>query len=230
LTYLSAIEIEPGEGMVRLVKSVLTEAMAAEIDRAQGFYTIDGMSGYRYRWFINTLVRRMAQPAYLEVGSWQGSTLCAAIAGNAVRALAIDNWSEFGGPKDQFLANVGRYRGEGATVGFFEGDFRAVPFAAIAEHVAPFNIYLFDGPHEEADQYDGLVRALPALAERFVFICDDWNWARVRAGTHRAIAESGLDLLFGAEVRTTLDGSNGVPGFKESDWHNGYFIGVLSKR
>ena len=116
MAYLSAIEIEPGEGMVRLVKSVLTEAMAAAIDRTQGFYTIDGMSGYRYRWFINTLVRRMAHPAYLEVGSWQGSTLCAAIAGNAVRALAIDNWSEFGGPKDQFLANVGRFRGDPSVV------------------------------------------------------------------------------------------------------------------
>lgn len=229
MAFLSAIELEPAAALVRLVKQSLTAALSAEIDRSTGFYTIDGMSGYRYRHFINALVRAMPEPAYLEVGSWMGSTLCAAIDGNAVRALAIDNWSEFGGPKGAFLANVGRHCGPEARVGFIEGDFRAVNFAEIAATGGAFNIYLFDGPHEEEDQYEGLVRALPALTREFVFICDDWNWDRVRAGTHRAIAKSGVELLYSAEVRTTLDGTNGVPGFKESDWHNGYFIGVLQQ-
>lgn len=229
MTYLSAVEIDPADRLVRTVKATLTEAMRAEFDRNAGIYAVEGMSGARYRHFINTLVRNLGRAAYLEVGSWMGSTLCAAIHGNAVRALAIDNWSQFGGPKEAFLANVDTFRTPEATVGFLEGDFRAMPFAAIAAHAQPFNIYLFDGPHEEADQYDGLVRALPALAATFVFICDDWNWAQVRRGTHRAIVDSGLDLLFSAEIRTSLDNSHGEPRFRESDWHNGYFISVLRK-
>ncbi|MCO6416758.1 class I SAM-dependent methyltransferase [Siccirubricoccus sp. KC 17139] len=229
MTHLSAIALDPADRTVRTVKQVLTEAMQAEIDRSQGIYAIEGMSGGRYRHFINHLVRALPQPRYLEVGSWMGSTLCAAIHGNAVQALAIDDWSQFGGPKEAFLANVQAHLTPEAQVGFLEGDFRQVPFATLAAQAPPYGIYLFDGPHEEADQYDGLARALPALAELFVFICDDWNWAQVRRGTWRAIADSGLETLFAAEIRTSLDNSHGTPGGKESDWHNGYFISVLRK-
>ncbi|WP_149535495.1 class I SAM-dependent methyltransferase [Siccirubricoccus phaeus] len=226
MTYLSAIALDPADRTVRTVKQVLAEAMRAEIDRSQGIYAVEGMSGGRYRHFINHLIRALPQPRYLEVGSWMGSTLCAAIHGNSVQALAIDNWSQFGGPKQAFLANVQAHLTPEAQVGFLEGDFRQVPFAALT---SPYNVYLFDGPHAEADQYDGLVRALPALAELFVFICDDWNWDQVRRGTHRAIVDSGLEMLFAAEIRTSLDNSHGEPRFKESDWHNGYFISVLRK-
>jgi hypothetical protein len=229
VTYLSIVDLDPADRYVRLVKSALTDAMRTDIDRSQGIYTIEGMSGARYRHFINALVRSFGLPGYLEVGSWMGSTLCAAIHGNTVRALAIDNWSQFGGPKDAFLENVARFRTPGATVSFLEGDFRDVAFDDLAVHLPPFDIYLFDGPHEEMDQYDGLIRALPVLADAFVFICDDWNWAQVRSGTHRAIIEAGLELVYVAEIRTSLDNSHGELRFKESDWHNGYFIAVLRK-
>lgn len=226
---ITTIDFDTASALSGHVKSALVEAAFRDIDRSRGIYTIDGMSGARYRRFINALVRRLADPSYLEVGSWMGSTLCSAIEGNAVRALAIDNWSQFGGPKDAFLANVARFCPPTADVRFIDGDFRMVSFAGLAAAMPPFNIYLFDGPHEEADQYDGLVAALPALAREFVFICDDWNWQPVRRGTHRAIVDAGLDIQFGAEIRTSLDGSHGEPAGKASDWHNGYFLSVLRK-
>ena len=216
-------------GLAGLVKATLVEAAFCDIDRSLPLYGIEGMSGARYRRFINALVRRAPDPSYLEIGSWMGSTLCAAIEGNAVRALAIDNWSQFGGPKDAFLANVARFCPPEADIRFIEADFRQVSFPQIAAALPPFAIYLFDGPHAEEDQYEGLVAALPALAPEFVFICDDWNWQPVRAGTRRAIADAGLDLRFAAEIRTTLDGTHGLPVGKASDWHNGYFIAVLRK-
>ena len=40
---------------------------------------------------------------YSEVGVWKGSTLCSAIYGNKVRALAADNWSGFGRSKGGVL-------------------------------------------------------------------------------------------------------------------------------
>lgn len=229
MAYLSIVEIDPAERLVRTVKETLTEAVRAEFDRDAGFYAIEGMSGARYRHFINHLIRNLGRCNYLEVGSWMGSTLCAAIHGNAVHAVAIDNWSQFGGPKHAFLANLDRFLTPEVTVGFLEGDFRAVSFADLAAAYKPFSVYLFDGPHEEVDQYDGLVRALPALTDCFVFICDDWNWAQVRRGTHAAIVDSGLEMLFSAEIRTSLDNTHGEPAFRESDWHNGYFISVLRK-
>ncbi len=229
MTHLSEIMIEPEARLVAPLRLALSEALAAPIDRSQGFYTIDGMSGARYRHFINGLLRKLGRTGYLEVGSWMGSTLCSAIHGNAVRAVAIDNWSQFGGPRDAFLGNLAQFRTEAAAVEVIEADFRAVPFADLAARHLPFEVYLFDGPHEEQDQHDGLIAALPALTEEFVFICDDWNWWPVRAGTHRAIVQGGLQMLYGAEIRTTLDNTHPEIAFKDSDWHNGYFIGVLRK-
>jgi len=42
---------------------------------------------------------------------------------------------------------------------FIESDFRAVDYSAIGR----FNVYLFDGPHQEQDQYDGIMVARTAL-------------------------------------------------------------------
>ena len=100
------------------------------------------MSGRLYRMFINNLIRQLQDPHYLEVGSWTGSTLCAAINGNSVHATAIDNWSEFGGPRDAFQANVMRFTAPEAFVRFVQADFRRVDFGRIE----PCDVYLFDGP------------------------------------------------------------------------------------
>ncbi len=205
-------------------------ALAAAVRRTDlthhnGIYAVDGMSGLKYRYFINTLVGAVPNARYLEIGSWAGSTLCAAIHGNKVTAVAVDDWSQFGGPKDSFIQNVLALRTPGAEVTFIEADFRKVDYTLMNT----YNIYLFDGPHKEQDQYDGLAMALPCLDPEFVFIVDDWNWSPVRHGTMRAIERCGLEIRYAAEIRTSLDDTHPVLVGKYSDWHNGYFISVLAK-
>lgn len=221
--------------LVAQVDAALRAAIAKDdLDPDAGIYSVNGMSGKKYRYFINTLVGAVPNARYLEVGSWMGSTLCAAIHGNTVQAVAIDNWSEFGGPKDEFAYNVDRFATPGVQVAFIESDFRDVDYAALP---GPFNIYLFDGPHKAIDQYQGLSLPLPCLADQFVFIVDDWNWQRVRDGTTAAISQCGLTILYAAAVRTT-DDNNSPPHLwpledfrvvRDFDWHNGYFIAVLGK-
>lgn len=223
---LTTICVSTGSSLRSHVETALADAILNPAqDLAAPFYGIPGMSGRRYRQFINHLVRITPSPAYLEVGSWAGSTLCSAIFGNTVRAVAIDNWSEFGGPKEAFHHNVQHCVTPDTQLSVVEGDFRQVDYASLDQ----FNIYLFDGPHERQDQYDGLALALPALTAEFVFIVDDWNWERVRSGTYAAIRETGLSVAYAAEIRTTLDDSHPDHAFGTSDWHNGYFISVLRK-
>ena len=221
---------EAGErlhGVARGISECLDAARNGANWLPDDLLTIPGYSGRRYRLFINALcsVGLFTNPAtYLEVGAWQGSTLCAAIYRNNVRATVIDNWSEFGGPRAEFFANLARFKGD-AEVTVLEQDFRTVDFAALGEH----EVYLFDGPHEAQDQYDGIAMALPALARQFVLIVDDWYWARVRNGTLRAISALGLSMTYAVEIRTTDDDTHPAVFGPDSDWHNGYFVAVLEK-
>ena len=89
-----------------------------------------------------------------------------------MHAVCIDNWSQFGGPRSEFFANIEKVVSETTHLRVIEQDFRSVNF----HELALFNVYLFDGPHEEVDQYDGVMIAQPALMDRFVLIVDDWNW------------------------------------------------------
>ncbi len=211
--------------LVRALQMAFEQACGEETRLSAAVEAMEGMSGRRYRRFINSLVSKVAQPRYLEVGSWMGSTLCAAIHGNRLRAFAIDNWSMFGGPLQAFLRNVADCDSANADFNMLTADFRAVDFARLG----CFNVYLFDGPHERQDQYDGVVRAQPALDEEFVLVVDDWNWEAVRSGTFDAVRDLGLQVLLGIEIRTTLDGSHPAIARQQSDWHNGYWLAVLQK-
>lgn len=184
-----------------------------------------GMSGRKYRYLINSLVEGIQDARYLEIGSWAGSTACSAMWGNSADIICIDNWSEFGGPKDLFVQHTESAKNPNIRFSFIESDFRKVDWGAI-NHI---NIYLFDGPHTEIDQYDGVVVVQPALNDIYVLIVDDYNWADVRNGTNRAINLLDLKVECSIEIRTTQDNSYPTVDTGNSDWHNGYFIAVVRK-
>lgn len=186
---------------------------------------LPGMSGWRYREFINRLAGHVADARYLEVGSWAGSTLCAALAGNTITATAIDNWSQFGGPVGAFFSNVAPLLGPDRRLSVLAQDFRTVRYDAIGQH----NIYMFDGPHQEQDHFDGINLALPALDRDFILIIDDWNWPWVRQGTLLALRALSLAIPLAIEVRTSLDNTVPKLSHEHSEWHNGYLLAAVTQ-
>jgi hypothetical protein len=186
---------------------------------------MEGMSGQKYRLFINNLIESLVNARYLEIGTWAGSTLCSAIFGKFAHALAIDDWSQFGGPFTKSYNSLARFRTADAKVSFLEDDFRNVNFDAVGK----FNVYLFDGPHTLEGQSDGISVAQPALDDQLVLVVDDWNWQQVRTGTMKGIRDCGLVLEFTAEIRSSLDNTQPSVQRQHSDWHNRYFIAVVSK-
>jgi hypothetical protein len=192
---------------------------------------MEAMSGKKYKHFINQLISQVDDARYLEVGTWTGSTACSAMYKNKVNCTFIDNWNQFnpqGNVKSLFFENIEKIKEESpeAIYQFQEKDFRLVDY----NNIDKYNVYFFDGPHEEEDQYDGVVYAQPALEDEFIFICDDWNWNKVRIGTTRAFADLDLQILYSLEIRTTLDGSTPNIVYEKSDWHNGYFIASCRKK
>jgi hypothetical protein len=215
------------------LSAALAQAFSDGIEKrhqiSESVVAMPGMSGQSYRRMINSLIQQLPDARYMEIGSWAGSTLCSAISSNQVTALAIDNWSEFGGPTALFFENLSKAVSKDTHVSVLSRDFRLVNY----EEVGKFNVYLFDGPHAEQDQHDALILAMPALDDEFIFIVDDWNWNWVRDGTTSALKASGLEEVFSIELRTTLDNidvkTHGLPADENSEWHNGYYFTVLRK-
>lgn len=206
-------------------------AMALDHKLHPSLAAMQGMSGRKYRYLINNLVGDTRDARYLEVGSWAGSTACAAMYGNRVDAICIDNWSQFGGPKDVFLQNVAAIKTAQVNFRFIESDFRKVDFAALGK----FNVYLFDGPHEEVDQYDGVAIAQNALDDTYTLVVDDWNLPQVRTGTLNALRDTHNDVLCSIEIRTTQNDlypqlTHLEKHMQNSEWHDGYFLAVCRKQ
>jgi hypothetical protein len=88
---------------------------------------------------------------------------------------------------------------------------------------------MYDGPHALEDQYDGVIIAQPALDDVYTLIVDDWNQVNdVQAGTYKALEELGHKIICSMEIITAGDARISI-SHEHSDWHNGYFLAVVSK-
>jgi len=182
---------------------------------------MEGMSGTKTRHFYNNLLNT-ENARYLEIGTWKGSSVCAAMCNNKAKVVCIDNWSEFGGPKAEFLANFEKFKGENDAI-FIENDCYKIDISTLPE----FNIYMYDGNHTNESHYKALLHYYTCLDNIFIFIVDDWNCKRVRDGTISSIQNLNLNILYEKEIRLTNDDSQ--TAVKDS-WWNGIYVAILQKR
>jgi len=212
--------------------SELAQALKTAFDRADKMQhklpaelmTMHGMSGKKFRALMNNLIEIVPNPRYLEIGCWAGSTFCSSIWQNNCQAVAVDNWSQFGGPRDQFLNNLKKFSNS-ENQRFIESDFRDIDY----NNLGKFNVYMYDGPHEHDDQSDGLRMVLPALDDMFIWVVDDWNWPDPKNGTIDALTNVDVEVIAGIEIHTTDDLTHAKVSHEQSDWHNGYYIAILKK-
>lgn len=210
---------------INAVKDSFDKALNYESKLPPWILNIHGMSGKKYRHFINNLVSLISNCRYLEIGSWKGSTLCSALFNNEVSSYAVDDWSQFYGPKQEFNDNVQRCLNESISnikFTFEENDYKNINYS----NIGTYNLYFYDGPHTYEDQYNALSLFLDNMDEEFIFICDDWNWDYVEKASRDVINKLNLKVLYSIDIKCELgDGWHG----ELSDWHNGYYIAVLQK-
>ena len=212
---LNKVEMSASE-LQRCVKQAFKNAKADTSKITTEILAMDGMTGKKTRHFYNNLLS-MEDARYLEIGTWKGSSVCSGMCGNKATVVCIDNWSQFGGPKDEFLVNFNKYRGEN-TASFIEQDCFTVDISQLPK----FNIYMFDGDHHEHSQYQAIIHYYPCLDDVFIFIVDDWNWSQVRTGTFKAFKELNLQVVYSKEISTPDN------CFAET-WWNGIYVAVLQK-
>jgi hypothetical protein len=185
--------------------------------------SMEGMSGIKTRHFYNNLLN-IKDARYLEIGSWKGSSVCSAMCENKATVICIDNWSEFGGPKSEFLVNFKKFKGENEAT-FIENDCYNIDVSILPK----FNIYMYDGNHTEESHYKALQHYYNCLDDIFIFIVDDWNWEHVRNGTIKSIQELNLKVLYEKEIRLTWDNSITPEPELSNNWWNGIYVAILQK-
>lgn len=214
---------------IKIIEKSFEDSIENKSNLPEWILNMDGMSGISYRCFINNLIGNLKNSKYLEIGCWKGSTCCSAMYANSTKVLCIDNWSEFGGPKNDFFYNVKKCISENKNENILEFEFLEKDFRKIRyDDIGKYNVYMFDGPHKEKDHYESISIAKNCLDDEFIFICDDWNWEEVRNGTKNSFIDNTIEILYSLTIFTSLNG--GMPiienGIQNSHWHNGYFIAV----
>ena len=208
--------------MTHLIKHVewsLIQADNYKSKIASEILLMDGMSGKKTRHFYNNICS-MDGVRYLEIGTWKGSSICSAMCNNKITCTAIDNWSEFGGPKNEFLINFNKFKGDNNAT-FIEKSCWDIDVSTLGK----FNIYMYDGNHTETSHYQALHHYLSCLDNEFIYLIDDWNHPDVRNGTLKSIKDNKCEILYQKEIFTPAKGGMGR-GF---DWWNGISIFVLKK-
>lgn len=181
-----------------------------------GILNMEGMTGKKTRHFYNNLLNK-DDARYLEIGTWKGSSVCSAMCGNEAKVVCIDNWSQFDGPKNEFLTNFNTYKGKN-DASFIEEDCYKVDVSQLPK----FNIYMYDGDHGKDCHYKALVHYYNCLDDMFVFIVDDWNWEHVRDGTYDSFKQLNVYVLYEREIYT--------PGnCTHETWWNGIYVAILKK-
>lgn len=177
--------------------------------------SMEGMSSPKVRNFLNKIVSYPGV-SYLEIGVWRGATFYAALYGNNPEyALAIDNFSEFGGDELVFQNNMSDVNTHFSFLNSDSFDIKNKP-------EQKFNIYFYDGDHSAKAQRLALTYYQDMLTDEYVYICDDWNWDEVKKGTMEGIQENKLEII---QEWTLPANANG----DMVNWWNGLWVAVLKK-
>jgi predicted O-methyltransferase YrrM len=115
-----------------------------------------------------------AHESYVEVGTFRGSSLIAAMLGNDGKDfVAIDDFSMRDASRQQLERNLARFGLTGAAI--LEGDaFATLRSDALNGRSA--GVYYYDAAHTYEQQLDGLRLAEPWLADEALLIVDDTDW------------------------------------------------------
>jgi len=184
-------------------KSKLTEEYISKLD---------GLSSPKVWHLLNNLCA--GSDSYLEVGCFKGSTLLAALYNNPVYAFAIDNFMMEPKTRSQFFENT-----KDAKFEFYEGDCFSFDVTKIKQ---PIQLYFYDGAHTAEAQYKALTHFAGALADEFIFVCDDWDLSKMKTCSLSAIKDLKFTLI---EMHEIKGHTVGTLEDRQAGWWGG--LGVL---
>ena len=134
----------------------------------------------------------------------------------------IDNWSEFGGPRDKFHKNIQTYLPNRTNFKIVDKDCWSVDIGDIPDKI---NIYLYDGAHTYEDHKKAITHYSTFLSKYSIILVDDWtcDWVHVKQGTLDGLKEAGLIIHYSEEIGLVNTSTNHQGG--DTFWNGcGVFV------
>lgn len=193
--------------------------------------SIKGLTSKKVKCLLNNLCG-YPNSNYLEIGAYQGSTFCAAIYGNNINAIAVDDWQDSQllpasfalwtsvnvntnklNPEEIFRKNVAKC-GDLSKIQIINNNYLTFNVGAVRNLS---NIVFYDGEHSFSDQYAIMSKLKNLTEEVFILIVDDWNWEK--AGILKGIKHFNYKCIYKKEIFTK--------GEDPQDFWNGLGIFIL---
>lgn len=163
---------------------------------------IPKMSTFAIGSIINKIVSQMKEDQYfVNVGVWHGYTFLSGIINNPIKkCIGIDNFSEFGGPREEFLQRFRSLSNENHS-------FHEIDYIDYFSHVhqGEIGFYIYDGEHSYEHQLKGLQVAEPFFGDDCIIMIDDTNWEQVRKATFHFLLNSKNKYQVLADIPTQHD-------------------------
>lgn len=210
--------------LIQIVKSAIHNTEKGITNLPEEIFLIPGMSGKKGRMFLNNISYEGSN--YLEIGTWKGSTLCSYLYGkNLNKSFSIDNYSQFGNPKQDLLNNISKFYNleKHVHLEFDSFDINLKNYA-----IENIDVYFYDGAHKLEDHENSLTYYIDCLSDKFIFIVDDWNGKDVRLGTLKAIEKLNLINHFYVSLPEESILFTSAHGDSHGYW-NGLGVFVLEK-
>jgi hypothetical protein len=167
----------------------------------------------------------------MDIGCHKGASCVSMIYGNnnIENIVAIDSWESDETNEDkaypQFIANVTKFKPAASELNVIVGDCWEVSLGLIPIKI---DLYSYDAGHSQSDQMNALLYYKDVLADEFIYLCDDWAYGDVKAGTMDGIAEGGYEILFQQELLNP-EGSTEEDHLNDHWWRS-YAVFLLKKK
>ena len=189
-------------------------------------FDISGLSSNRVRHLLNSLCSNEGIK-YLEIGSYLGSTFCAAIEGNELEAYAVDNWAtdNLQPAENETEIEIASYQDFRENAKRYKGDSKVRIINADCKNLVPedlnskVNLVFYDGDHSYDGQLESLQTIKDLVEDTFILILDDANFAGVVESAEQFVRQNNFSILFEQKLLNAI----------ESDrmWWNGLHILLL---
>jgi hypothetical protein len=165
---------------LEVMNTNLPENRKAMVANLIALLKIPRMSTFAIGAIINKGISDMSrEQCFLNVGVWHGFSYLSGMINNQMKTcIGVDNFSEFGGPRDQFYERYLASRSPAHQ--FFEMDYKHY---LKEKHTGKIGFYIYDGEHDYANHLLGLRLAEPYFSDDCIILVDDTNVDEPRCAT-----------------------------------------------